>query len=315
MTKKTLNEHFQEFYSSAKHSQGLREETLRGYEAAFQRLSGLMPNLTLDKLTVETMDSFFRELGEQKRENASGKITQGVKSSTLLTYRSKLNSFFRWLQAKELISKNPFSSMKAPHVEYIDKKYLDGGQVAKINSAVLMNINWHDNFVKKRNYALLATMLFAGLRKGELLGLRIEDINLDKSQLTVRAETSKSKFNRVLPINFKLQQVLSDYMEARNNRKPTTASFFISSTGDRGLTHDGFKHLISKINRESGVKFHAHQFRHTFAMNVLNQGSDISKLQQLMGHKDIRMTSVYLRQMPSTAMRDDLERLTFDNLL
>ncbi|RJO59499.1 hypothetical protein C4546_01995 [Candidatus Parcubacteria bacterium] len=59
----------------------------------------------------------------------------------------------------------------------------------------------------------------------------------------------------------------------------------------------------------------AHQFRHTFAVNVLNNGSDIAKLKQLLGHRDIRMTATYLRCLPTSAMRGDVETLTLDNLV
>jgi integrase/recombinase XerD len=58
-----------------------------------------------------------------------------------------------------------------------------------------------------------------------------------------------------------------------------------------------------------------HQFRHTFAVNFLNQGGDIAKLKQLLGHRDIRMTSAYLRCLPTSAMRTNVESISLDTLL
>jgi integrase/recombinase XerD len=58
-----------------------------------------------------------------------------------------------------------------------------------------------------------------------------------------------------------------------------------------------------------------HRFRHTFAVNFLNRGGDIAKLKQLLGHRDIRMTSAYLRCLPTSAMRTDVESITLESLL
>lgn len=271
--------------------------------------------MTIDKITPETMDSFFQELSTRERVVGKGSIKKGVKPSTLLTYRSKLNSFFKWLTSREHLGKNPFDSMKAPKVTYQDKKFLEKEKIDILTNTILTKIKWQDAFTRKRNFAIITTFLFAGVRLGELVGLRIDDVNFDKMDLSIRAETSKSKFNRIIPINYKLHQALEDYIAERNKCTYNSPYLFLSAHNRKGLTKDGIKHLIKKLVEESGIKFHVHQLRHTYAMNLLNQGSDISKVQQLLGHSDIRMTAVYLRQKPSKAMRDDVERLTFENLL
>jgi site-specific recombinase XerD len=63
---------------------------------------------------------------------------------------------------------------------------------------------------------------------------------------------------------------------------------------------------------ETGLDFHPHQFRHTFAVNMLNAGTDIYKLKQLLGHTDIRMTASYLRGLPVKSMQQDVERLVIE---
>ena len=67
---------------------------------------------------------------------------------------------------------------------------------------------------------------------------------------------------------------------------------------------------ILKIAKESGVKFHMHQFRHTFAVNFLhNCGQNSFKLQALLGHKSIVSTAIYTRCLPAEIVRADIERL------
>ena len=84
---------------------------------------------------------------------------------------------------------------------------------------------------------------------------------------------------------------------------------------DDRSSYDGLKHLVSTVICRSGIRFHLHQFRHTFAVNFLKSSNNIAKLKQLMGHKDIRMTMVYLRCLPTNEMRGDIENMSIDSLM
>jgi integrase len=205
--------------------------------------------------------------------------------------------------------------MPYPRVEYEDRKYLPKAAVERILSAVSLGAPWRSRFLRRRNMALFAMLLYTGIRKGELLGLRITDIDLDRLEVTIRAETSKSRLRRVVPINSRLLPAIEDYLDERRRHVLHTEYLFTSASRDRPFTLDGLKHLIGEVKRRSGVTFHAHQFRHTFAVNFLNRGGDIAKLKQLLGHRDIRMTSAYLRCLPTAAMRTDVEGITLDTLL
>ena len=169
--------------------------------------------------------------------------------------------------------------------------------------------------VRKRNTAIFNLFLYTGIRKSELLGLKLIDFNFDIEELTVRAEISKSKINRVIPLNRRLISILKDYLKERKSLGYKTEYFFVSNNSDNKFTEHGLKNTVTKIVEESGVKFHVHRFRHSFAINLINNGSDIMKIKQLLGHKDIRMTAAYLRCIPSNAMRGDIEDLNMDDML
>ena len=237
-----------------------------------------------------------------------------MKNSTVATYRSKLNRFFRWLEEKGHISGSPFAGLPYPTVSYEDRKYLDRASVERIFSALILHDPSPSSFLRRRNLALFSLLLYTGIRKGELLGLKVPDVDLDRLELTVRPETSKSRQRRVIPINSKLCLALEEYFRERL-RLHIQSEYVITSASGGPFTEDGLKHLVRRVIALSGVAFHVHQFRHTFAVNVLHQGGDIATLKQLLGHRDIRMTSQYLRCLPSTALRPDVERLHLDALL
>jgi len=180
---------------------------------------------------------------------------------------------------------------------------------------VSFNIPWANTFIRKRNTAILFLLLGTGLRRNELLGLMVIDIDMERRQLKVRAETSKSKMERIVPLNGMVIPKLEDYLNERKRKDLKTPELFVSDNKDSGMTKHGLRYLIEAIKKTSGMNFHIHQLRHTFAVNLINNGTDISKVKQLMGHKDIRMTSAYLRCIPTKAMRNDVEALTLDNML
>ncbi|MBU4480244.1 site-specific integrase [Patescibacteria group bacterium] len=131
----------------------------------------------------------------------------------------------------------------------------------------------------------------------------------------IRGATSKSKKNRLLPLNPVLEMHLKDYLTERNKRKYKTEYLLASNNEDTKFTRHGLKHWVNKFVELSGVKFHLHQFRHTFACGLAANGIDSYKLQKLMGHNDLRMTDKYLRSLGVNDFRDEVNRLCIDNLV
>lgn len=313
--KKDLNYLFQQYLNERRYSSKLRAETLRGYENTFKLFMSLMPTAKLEYLTDEYLVEFFNRLSNRQRVVGRGKLKKDVKRSTIATYRSKLNSFFKWLERKGYIKLNPFYGMEYPKVDYLDRKFLKKEEVDGIFLAVNHTIKWENNFVKKRNIAIFSTLLYAGVRKGELLGLRVFDVDFTRNMLLVNAETSKSGIDRYIPMTDQLVLVLKDYLSELEKRDLKNSNLFISSTSNKPLTSAGLKHLVNKVSEESGVDFHLHRFRHTFAVNLLHQGYDVAVLKELMGHKDIRMTGAYLRCLPSATTSASINKLTLANLV
>lgn len=308
----TLTNLFNEFMLECEYSKKLRPETLKGYREVFRVFIMLYPEACLDTLSSTTLTAFFKTLDTRIRIVGRGTPRKGVKKSTIAKYWSKLNGFFKWLKANNHITHNPFEGMAYPSPVFEDRKFLNKEQVERILGAI-HNCPDTGLLILKRNLVLFYILLFCGLRRDELLSLQLRDIDLPRRILTVRAETSKVQRTRYIPIHSKLAMYLKDYLNER--RRFTTQYLLVSSKRDDRLTRDGLKHLTNRLRASSGVVFHAHQFRHTFAVNFLNNGGDIAKLKQLMGHADIRMTIIYLRCLPTNAMKRDIEKMNLDSFI
>ena len=296
----------------------LAGDTLRCYQAAFDLLMKRYPDLLPSMITPGLLSDFFKWLQTRERPLGRG-IRRGVKKSTIATYWRKLSKFFSWLEGKSVIEANPLRSkqMEFPSVRYEDKKYLNRKQVEQILLAVSMGIPWKNQFVRSRNLALISVAVNCGLRKGELLALRVEDINWKSGMLTVQGETSKSRTSRKIPLNSVVKHHIAAYLSERNKRICTTPYLWVSEAKNSPTTENGLRYLIQVIRTQSNVRFHLHQLRHTFAVNFLHNSSySTLKLQGLLGHRSILSTAVYTRCLPPEAVRAEIERMaTLENTL
>lgn len=307
-----INQLFQQFIWESEYAQRLRPETIKSYKDVFSLLTKVIPDLTIDDITPATVTNFFRILNERKRIVGRNTIKVGIKKSTVATYWGKLNSFFTWLEQRNHILANPFGQMRFPKVSYEDVQYLKKEEVERIFTALHTHYNGN-LLILKRNLAMFNVLLFCGLRREELLLLQVRDIDFERKTLVVRGENSKSALSRTLPLTKAVIGSLKDYLR---QRKPYSCEYlFVSSSDDRRLTFEGLKYTVRRIGQKAKVPFHVHQFRHTFAVNFLRQSGNIFVLKELMGHRDITMTALYLRGLPVDSMRQDIEKMSIDGLL
>lgn len=310
--RKNLQQLFDEFIFECEFGKKIRPETIRNYNHTFGLFIKLMPHTTTETLSSHIIIRFFKTLQERKRIVGKGIQKIGIKKSTAATYWSKLNTFFEWLKLKKHIKENPFSQLPYPTPSYEDKKFLKKEEIEKIITAIHTH---HDNniFILKRNLVLFYILLFCGLRREELLLLQIRDIDFERKTLTIRGDTSKSGMTRQIPLHSTCSMYLKDYLAAR--KQFTTPYLIASSSRDERLSLDGLIHFVLKMKQCSGVSFHLHQFRHTFAVNFLKSSNNIAKLKQLLGHKSITMTLTYLRCLPPNELREDIEDMSIDKLI
>lgn len=310
---KTLQNLFEEFIYECRYSIRRRPETIRGYRAAFDLFNKLIPSLTADSLTPFALAHFCERLQNRARIVGNGEVRQGVKDSTIAAYQLKLTTFFSWLVRNGHLDRNPLDAMPRIVPKYENVKMLRKADVERIRAAI--ETYSHNLFQLKRDRAMVSVLLFCGLRRGELLGLRVTDVDMEKQILMVRSEASKSKLPRKLPLNGQLLRTLEDYLGERSRKRYyTTPCLFVSLKRDRGLSNQGIVQWVLRLRRLSGVRFHLHQFRHTFASNLAARGINSVQLQKLMGHTDLRMLEAYVRSIDVEDLRSTVSALTFENL-
>lgn len=305
---------FEAFISECHHSRRRREATIRTYRHVFEHYLREVPEVkTVEDINVESVNRFFEIISTRIRFVGKGEPRQGIKDSTIHTYSSKLNSFFVWLTGRGYLQVNPITLIPKPEPIYDDSRALEKQSVEKIYAAV--SVYSSNQFVQMRDRAIVSTLLFTGLRRGELVGLRVCDVDLNKNEITILGRTSKSKRTRYVPIIPVLRKHLVEYLAVRKEKGYTSPGLFVATNRDSGLTCNGYKHWVRRLGEKSGVPFYLHQFRHTFACNLHKQNVGLYDIMSLMGHTKPDMTMKYLRSIKPSDRMNHVSKLSVETLM
>jgi integrase/recombinase XerD len=144
------------------------------------------------------------------------------------------------------------------------------------------------------HYAMLLTIYSAGLRRSELCGLKVA--NIDSQRMMLRIERGKGDVDREVPISRKLVETLREYWRWM---RPQTYMFPGTVDGwraDKPITSKVVWEAVQYATRKAGIekRVSPHTLRHCFATHMLEGGADLRTIQVLMGHKDIEATARYL---------------------
>lgn len=314
-TEKTLSlKDLHELYIKYKiHAVGTAKATVKNYRHNFQLLLQFKPDITISDLTEGMIVNFMEFLNTRYRKVGNRHIVRVYKNSSIASVRGKLNTFFNWLIERGYLEESPYRKIKYPDVSYTDARAFSPREFETICYAVNTKIQWTNLLLKKRNIAIVMFLVLTGVRREELLGLQLSDVDLERAFVKVRAETSKSKRSRLIPINSQLTPYLEDYLYFR--KKYNTSFFWVSAFTDRGLTEHGAKHFIKFLSKMTKVNCHLHRFRHTFATNYYQKTHDFVGLQKLMGHRSLKMTMSYLRSLPEEHLVEQIKKMTIDEIV
>ncbi|PLX27166.1 hypothetical protein C0583_04670 [Candidatus Parcubacteria bacterium] len=271
----------QQFCDHAKYIRGLSPDTTYRYNQVVQIFCNRTKIRRMSQLDDSRVKAFF----------VTGRTKYKWKPATFISYHNTLNVFFTWCIKEKHISFNPIEDIEVPKLTKSLPPKLTKQDAIRLLE-VAYNYPYPYTFLRYRNHAIFATFIFAGLRRQELLNLKFADVDLEN--LTIFVRQGKGSKDRIIPMNYRLAEILKTYLRERTRLKKTCPEFFTSLNRDMGFTKIGLKRLIEKIKEASGIKFSSHKLRHTFATLMLEGGCDIYSLSRMMGHSDIKTTTIYL---------------------
>ena len=213
---------------------------------------------------------------------------QGKAATTISRMMAAIKAFFNYECMQARIRRNPAESLHAPKVEKKAPVILSVDQV----SALLAQPSGQTP-KEIRDKAMLALLYATGIRVSELIGIQMEDINMNIGFLVCR----DGERERTIPFGRSAKAALEEYLEhARNDllRGKGSDYFFVNCTGG-AMSRQGFWKIIKYYGEKAGIEedITPHTLRHSFAAHLIARGADMRAVQTILGHSDMATTQMY----------------------
>ncbi len=220
-----------------------------------------------------------------------GRLERKWSPATFRSYLKYFNMVFKWMLKEGYIDENFAEKLEKPKMEQrIPRTLTHAEAILVLDTAFHMKYAY--TFERYRNRAIVGIMLLAGLRRNEVLRLKLSDVDFRNKSIFINQ--GKGAKDRVVPMNSRLSMVLEEYLKDRKRLDKQSIHFFTAIQRDVPLGHRCINNLISRLRKKTRLDFSAHTLRHAFARLMLEGGVDIYTLSKIMGHTKITTTTIYL---------------------
>lgn len=216
------------------------------------------------------------------------KMSEGMNATTVRRKLSALRTLFKFLVRERKIGEDPSEIVVLPKTgkklpvfvpdyqmdELLDSEELEGG------------------FPELRDRLVLLMAYYTGMRRSELVGLRVGDVDLGSQSLVI---TGKGNKQRLVPLADELTEDMKHYLELRlEHVKGEHDVFFITDKGTPVYDKFIYRLVVKWLGKVTTLsKRSPHVLRHTFATQLLNNGACIEAIRELLGHSDLSATQIY----------------------
>jgi integrase/recombinase XerD len=271
-----------EYATHLRVEKGLRPLSCEAYHRDLESFAEFLEACAATLVTVrqEDVSGFMRHLREH-----------GVESRSVARKLSCLRGFYRWLLKDKRIQHDPTVNIESPSSWKVLPKSLAEGDVREMleRTGAAARSDAADG-VALRDHAMLELLYAGGLRVGEIVALRVEDLRLAGASVQVRGKGDKE---RIVPIGRSAVEAMERYLERGRAEllrgvSGVQRALFVSVRG-RALTAQSVWRLVKGMNSQASP----HKLRHSCATHMVEHGADLRTVQTLLGHADIATTQVY----------------------
>ena len=234
------------------------------------------------------------EVGETKPNDLSAYLAvqsgRGLKASSVFGMGMAIRSFFRFLISKGHAQSDPSENIELPKFHSRLPDPLTEAEVARLLSFPAVR------YVQIRDRAILE-LLYCGLRVSEALNLEKDRIHFEEGYVRI---CGKGNRERLVPIGRPASQALQACLSERDRRFPGhPGPVFLTQRG-RALSRGSFGYRLKAHARRAGIRraVYPHLLRHCFASHMIQHGADLKSLQEMLGHRHLSTTAIYLHVSP-----------------
>ena len=259
-------------------------QTVETYREALDDYKTFLEKLD-SQLTPEGADSdIIRDWIEDMME-------KGQKASYACKKLSAVKSLYRYALRKGIVERDPAHKVTGPKKEKVLPTFLREEEADNLFD----KLDWNLEDIKDvRARTLLLLLYSTGIRRGEVVALRDEDVNLINHEIKV---TGKRRKQRIVPLGQEMVEAIKYYQQLRDENIPATDNSHALFRNDKGeamtatIVYSIVRHYLSFVTTQK--KRSPHVLRHTFATVMLNHDAKLGSVQKLLGHESLKTTQIY----------------------
>lgn len=260
----------------------------------------------LDAKTVKAyridLTQFFSyvQSTEPEKETIEQYITELHKKYKQKTIKRKIASikaFYSYLEEEELVEQNPFRKIKVKFKETIIlPRIIPREEIEQLLNYIYASLSSLSGIQYKhslRDAAVIEVFFATGARVYEISNIRVENINLNSGLIRIMGKGGKERYIQIS--NTAVLDILRKYYAENEPEIKKSGYFFINNRGNR-YTEQSIRFMLKKYTLKAGIqrKITPHMFRHSFATYLIEEGVDVSCVQQILGHSSIKTTQIYI---------------------
>ena len=276
---------FDQFVSHLRLERRMSDYTVRNYSQAinyfFDFLKESGESIVLTEVTKQLARSYVIE--------AQNKYSR----RTLRNHVSGLRTFFKFLQAREIVRTNPFTNITLPKLDQPLPKVMTQAQVFKLLDQPTYDgkNNNASDFYAIRDLLVLELLYAGGLRVSELVGINYGDVDMSNASIKVLGKGNKE---RIAPVGHRALNTLKRFKDLHAKKSKFDSPVLINPSGTR-LSVRSVQLLVKKYLNyaELPSDLTPHKLRHCFATHLLDNGADLRAVQELLGHSSLSTTQIY----------------------
>jgi len=238
------------------------------------------------QITKQILDRYQRSLFYRRKANGEA-VSFRFQHSQLTAIRV----WFRWLMRQDYLTSNPASELQSPRIE----KRLPQMILSVREVELILHQPDTTTALGLRDRAILEVLYSTGIRRMELINLRVGDVNVEEQTLSVRQ--GKGKKDRFLPLGERAAAWVKKYLyESRSELccARDNGELFLSRIGEGLSAHTLGPIVRDYIDKVGITRVGAcHLFRHAMATHMLEHGADIRFIQAMLGHAELSTTQIY----------------------
>ena len=256
--------------------------TEKAYTGDLQQFSDYLKTTyeidSLEKVTSQMVRSWVIEMMDN--ETTARSVNRKL---------STLKSYYKYLLREGVIKENPMTKVSSPKTESRLPSYMEQDDMESLFSEEMFD----EGFTGLRNKLLIMLFYYTGMRRSELIDLKIESFDIHNRTLKVLGKGNKE---RIIPINQELSDLITLYIGERNKQiiSEENRSLLITDAGKvlyPNFVYRVVKNHLAKVS--TARKRSPHVLRHTFATHLLNNGADLNSIKEILGHANLSATQIY----------------------